>query len=225
MHMSFFSMPLYRGKILKSISMRKAKLSLNFSSYSDANFETKALLVLNSMTGNANFPSPVPTLADLQTATDTYSTALVAAAGSGTNNVALKNAARSRLDGVLVQLGMYVMFIANGDEAILVSSGFSLAKIPQARYITNPGTVTLANGNSSGEMSCSVKAVKGATTYLHQITNAEPADATVWGSNTSTRSQFTFKGLEPGKKYWVRVAATGSGEQIAYSPVASMFAQ
>jgi hypothetical protein len=205
--------------------MRKSKLALGLAKLSDAGLETKSQLIIFSMTGNASFPSPLPKISDIQAASDNYSTALVAAAGLGTNNVAQKNAARSTLEGGLVQLGMYVMLTANGNEAMLVSSGFTLAKTPQGSYITNPGNVTLLNGNTSGEMLGFVKRMKAARTYLFQICNAEPTDATVWTSYSSTKSQFTFKNLEAGKKYWVRVAATGTSEQIAYSPIASMFAQ
>ena len=205
--------------------MRTSKISISFSSYSDANLETKAQLILVSMTGNAAFTDPIPTLADLEVAVTKYSNDLVAAASLGRTNVANKNASRQQLENLLSQLGMYVMYIANGDEAILTSSGYSVTKAPEPRYISNPGNVSLSNGITAGQMISAVKTVKGAKGYLHEICAELPTIDTVWISTPSTRSQFTFKDLEPGKKYWVRVAVTGSGEQLAYSPVASQFAQ
>lgn len=205
--------------------MRRAKISISFSSYTDANLQTKAELIIASMTPNAAFANPVPTITELQAALDQYSADLVAAASLGRTNVANKNASRQQLEMLMTRLGMYVMFVANGDEAILTSSGFSLTKTPEARFITNPGNVTLSNGITTGQMVDFVKAVAGANGYLHEICAELPTSVTIWTSYTSTRSQYTFTGLEPGKKYWVRVAATGRNEQIAYSPVASQFAQ
>lgn len=205
--------------------MRKNKIRISFVKYSDANLETKAGLILKSMTGNPAFPDPVPTLVELQAAVTSYHEALVAAAELGRTNVANKNSIRQQLEGLLTRLGMYVMFIANGDEAILVSSGYTLVKTPEPRYISNPGIVTLANGITSGELVCSVPQVKGATSYQFGICAELPTDATVWANEPYTKSRFTFQGLVPGKQYWFRVAALGTGGQKAYSPVASVFAQ
>ena len=205
--------------------MRTPKVSTSFTSYSDANLETKAQLILASMTGNPAFASPIPNLTELQAAVTQYSTNLVAAAALGRTNVANKNASRHQLENLLGQLGMYVMYIANGDEAILTSSGYSLLKSPEPSYITNPGNVTLSNGITTGQIISVVKAVTGAKSYLHEICTEPPTAATVWISNPSSRRQFTFTDLVAGTQYWVRVGVTGSGEQLAYSAVANQFAQ
>lgn len=205
--------------------MKLQKISISFSKYSDADFLNKAEHILQSMAGNPAFPDPIPTLAELGTAVTKYSNDLVAAAGLGRNNVAEKNQSRTQLELLLGQLGMFVMFVGNGNLAILTSSGYTLTKEPEPNYITNPGNVTLLNGVTSGEMVSMVKTVKAAKSYLHQITDQQPAETTVWTSTPSSRSKFVFKNLEPGKKYWVRVAAIASGEQLAYSTVSSQFAQ
>jgi hypothetical protein len=205
--------------------MRTPRINLSFRQYSDANLETKAGVITSNLDGNPNFPDLAPPIATVKTALDDYSAALLAAINGGSGNVAAKNAARAALQGMLRQLAMSVMSIANGDLPALTKSGFTLSKIPERSYIGNPGVVALANGVSSGQLISSVKKVKGAYGYLHQLAAEEPADATVWESNPSTRSKFVFEKLTPGKKYWVRVAATGGNGQIAYSPVASIFAQ
>ena len=205
--------------------MRNPKIILNYTSLSDADFEGKGTFILTSMTGNPHFPDPVPTLVEVQAAVTNYSDALNAAAGLGRNNVALKNKCRNELQGLLTQLGMYVMLVANGDVAILTSSGFTLAKVPEPAYITNPGNVTLSNGVTAGQLVSSVAAVLGARLYFHEICDAPPTDNTVWDRKQTSRARFVFTGLIPGKQYWVRVAVTGSGEQIAYSTVATQFVQ
>lgn len=205
--------------------MKSAKLNINFSGLSDANLEQKAASIMQNMTTNPYFPSPIPTLADLQAALTAYSTALVTAADLGRVYVAEKNKARKVLELLLTQLGMYAMYIANGDIAILTSSGYTLSKTPEPQYITNPGVVTLTNGITSGELVCSVKPVKGGRSYLHQLTEEPLTPESVWDSTASSRSSYTFQNLQAGKKYWIRVAVVGSGEQIAYSPNSSQYAQ
>ena len=207
-----------------SIVMKLVKVSISFSRYSDADFLNKATFIVASMTGNVAFPNPVPTLAEVQAALDKYSADLVAAAWLGRNNVAEKNKSREALEQLLAQLGMFVMFIANGDVAILTGSGYTLNKEPEPRYIDNPGNVTLSNGITSGNLVAAVKNVAN-NGYLFQITDALPAENTMWTSHTSSKRQFTFSSLLPGKQYWVRVAALGKRNQSAWSTVATQFVQ
>ncbi|MDE3184754.1 MAG: fibronectin type III domain-containing protein [Bacteroidota bacterium] len=203
--------------------MKIQKLNLSTNTYSDADFLNKARYVLESMTDKPAFPNPVPPLSAFASAIDAYSTSLLGAAGGTHALVAVKNENRAALETLYVQLGMYVMYIAAGNTAVLASSGFTLAKEREPVYITNPGNVTLVNGVTSGELESSVANVKGSKLYLHQISDSEPAENTVWDTRTCSRSKYTFKGLTPGKKYWVRIAATASGEQIAYSTVGSQY--
>ena len=205
--------------------MKIQKINLGFSSYTDAEFEQKAQLILASMTGNPAFPSPVPPLTEVSAALTLFSADLVAAGTLDRTAVAKKNASRQALEKLLGQLGMFVMYVANGDAPILTSSGYTLSKQPEPVYITNPGNVTISNGISSGEMEAAVTTVKGGRNYNFQLAEAEPTAETDWQSNSSSRSKFTFKNLQPGKRYWVRVVVTGSGEQVAYSNVASRFVQ
>ena len=205
--------------------MKMQKINTSFSSYTDANLEQKAAYIFEQMTGNINFTTPVPTLAELQNANDTYNLALTAAAGLDRTQVALKNEARQTLEVTLSRLGMYVMNVALGNATMLTTSGFTLNKPGEVVYIDNPGNVTIANGVTAGEMVVSVVAVNGAKSYQHLIATEQPTDATEWKSTSSSRSKFTYINLQPGKQYWVRVAAIGSREQIAYSPVATQFAQ
>jgi hypothetical protein len=205
--------------------MKMQKITTSFSGYSDANLEQKAAYILEKMTGNDFFPAPVPTMEDFGASISAYNAALTAAAGLDRVKVALKNEARLSLEILLAKLGMYVMNVALGNVAMLTSSGFTLRKPGDPQYIDNPGNVTIANGVTSGELVVSVAAVKGAKSYLHQLATELPTDATEWVSTSSSRSKFTYTELQPGKQYWLRVAAIGSREQIAYSPVATQFAQ
>ena len=205
--------------------MKMQKINTSFTTFSDANLEQKASYILELMTGNAAFPNPAPSLGQLQAEVNAYGQALTAAAGLDRTQVALKNEARQTMEITLSKLGMYVMNVALGNVALLTSSGFTLNKPDDVIYIDNPGSVVIENGITSGELVVSVTAVKGAKSYQHQIATEQPLEATEWKSTSTSRSKITYTNLQPGKQYWVRVAAIGSRGQIAYSPVAAKFVQ
>ncbi|HET7117026.1 MAG TPA: fibronectin type III domain-containing protein [Hanamia sp.] len=205
--------------------MKTLKVNVSFTKLSDADFLNKAEHVLQSMTGNPAFPNPIPTLAEVQAAITKYSNDLVLAQGLGKVNVANKNQSRLALEKLLAQLAMFVMFVANGDETILISSGYTLSKTPEPNHIDNPGNVILSNGITSGEMVSAVKGQRAVKSYLHQITAELPTDTTLWESTATSRSKFVFTNLQPGKQYWVRVAAIGGNEQSAFSSIATQFVQ
>lgn len=205
--------------------MNISKLKISFSRFSDAALEIKARQIQQDMTGNPAFTSPIPTLADLGIAIDAYSVALVNAADLGRINVAEKNQRRETLELLLAQLGMYVMYIANGDTFILTSSGYDLTKQREITELVNPGSVTLGNGITTGAMSAKVKAQAAINTYQFGYTPFPVTEESVWTTTMTTRSKIIFQGLQPGKEYAVRVAVVGRGEEVAYSPIATMFVQ
>jgi len=201
------------------------KLRLNFARFTDSGLLTKARQILQDMTGNPYFTNPIPTLADLQLAIDAYSVALVNATDLGRLYVAEKNATRQSLEMLLAQLGMYVMYLANGSDVVLTSSGFDLVKQREVAAITNPGSVTLGNGISTGQLTTLVQAQAGAKGYSHEYTLYPVTPESVWTSNPSSRCKTTFTGLEAGKKYAVRVGVLGTNEELAYSGIATMYVQ
>lgn len=201
------------------------KISISFDRYSDANFQKKAEFIYDSMNGNAVYESLATMVVAMKAALDLYILYLKDSSSKEVTVVALKNQSRQQLIALLKPLGLSVMVVANGNEASLVSSGYSLVKKPEPRYITNPGNVNLSRGLSSGEMLSMVAAVLGAKSYVHQIATEYPTEQTVWASNTSSTSKFMFTNLIPGKQYWVRVAVVGSRNQVVYSLVATWFAQ
>lgn len=200
-------------------------IRLSFLTFTDVNLQKKSELIYNSLNLNPNFSTLAALLAIVKVMLDKYSADLAAAATGDRNAVAQKNKSRQELEGILKQLGLAVMAEAKGDGPMLVGSGFTLVKPRETRYISNPGNVTLSNGVSSGEMVSSVKAITGAKSYVHQISTELPAEDASWTSNTSSSSKYVFADLVPGKQYWVRVAVVGGRKQIAYSNVATRFAQ
>lgn len=203
--------------------MRTQRISVGFSKFSDANLLTKAQLILSKMTGNAYLDKPEPTLPVLEAALTAYSTALTNALKLGIDNVAEKNKARKALEAVLVALGLWVSFAANGNITIMLSSGFDVTKEPEPVHLPYPGNVTLSNGLTSGTLESKVKRLYGSTGFIHQLSSTLPDENTVWTSVSTSRSRYMHSSLKPGQQYWARVGVTGGNGQMLYSTVANAY--
>lgn len=197
--------------------MRPLKISTNFVPLKDTDFGIVAERILSSMEGNPNFTTPVPSLDSLAGILEAYKKKLLEAIDGDRIKAAYKRASRKKLEEQLRVLALYVMHIASGDLKILTSSGFNLTKTPEKVYITNPGTIKLQNGISSGQLVSIAKAVKGARNYIHEICKDGEQTNDQWQAHNSSMRKYTFTNLTPGQKYWVRVSALGSGQQKAIS--------
>ncbi|MGH2564476.1 MAG: hypothetical protein ACRDE5_08185, partial [Ginsengibacter sp.] len=145
------------------------RLKNGFNPMPDATLETKSYQILTGMTDNPNFPTPVPSLTVIGGAVEDFFTALSNCAEGDRLKIAIKNQKRAALIDVLHQLAFYVLLTANGDEAIAMSSGFSIAKNPSpAPPIEKPVAPILESGINPGEMVSRGTALAGAVTYLHQ---------------------------------------------------------
>jgi hypothetical protein len=154
-----------------------------------------------------------------------YIDALQKAASKEIIAVTIKSKIRKELEHQLARLALYVMYIADDNEAILVSSGYSLTKTPSSQKIDHPGGVILRNGITSGQLTAKIKAAKGARSYSFEITNGPITNDSKWEAFNSSRCSFTYNNLKPGQFYSVRVAVLGTGIQKSYSNPASQWAQ
>lgn len=195
----------------------KSKALLNFASYTDGGLESKANTIIVSMTGNDDFPAPVPELAIVSTALESYSEALAAAASGNRADVAIKNTKRQELTLLLRSLATYVTYTAADDRSKLLTSGFDISKEPAPIIITKPENIQVTNGLNPGELQLSVRRVKGATSYMHEYILHENVATDNWLTSTSTSAKYTFDNLQAGKQYICRVGAVGTKGQLVYS--------
>ena len=201
--------------------MKKATTS--FASLSDGNLESKTHEIITAMTGNLNFPNPIPALADITAAATAYTTALSKAGTGNRIEVPDKNAKRETLIGQLRILCNHINTVANGDAAMILSSGFNLSKDRQPSVLTRPENIRVENGVASGSLLVSVKAVKGAYAYFHEYTTDVTMAPGSWVSTSGTTSKMQFTNLQPGTTYYCRVGAIGTNNQVLYSdPVSRM---
>jgi hypothetical protein len=199
----------------------KSKVVTSFFRFSDSAFSEKVQVILTSLPGNAGFPTPVPALSVIEDAYSAFLDAKMAAASGNRADIANKKAKREALTLLIAALALYINLTAEGDRSLLLTSGFDVNKERQPVIIVTPENLTIKNGDNPGELIVSVKAVKGAKSYVFEYT----ADATLaessWVSITSSSRKNVLTELESGKTYYCRVAAIGPKGQIKYSSIGS----
>ena len=191
--------------------MRSARAGL--SGLRPADKVAKALLVGTRMTGNTNFPTPAPTLADLTTAREALEVALVEAAAGDRVKIFERNVAEAELDQILVRLALYVTVTANGDEVIILSSGFELRKEPAPiGPLPAPADLRTRTGLKAGEVDLRWKPVYGAYYYQVYMAITDPNNGGAWQLvGMTSNAKFAGKDLAPGTYVWYRVDCLGAG--------------
>jgi len=198
--------------------MKTLSITNGFKKMSDPTLETRSYQILTAMTGNANFPSPVPTLADMETTIGNFFDALSQCKDGDRLKVAIKNQKREALIDALHLWAAYVLFQSAGDSVKAASSGFRIGKTPApAPPITKPENFRIENGSNPGELVGKVKREKGVITYLYQYATDAMLTQDNWQSVPCSKSSCIIADLQPGTKYNCRVAAIGPREQIMYS--------
>ena len=184
--------------------------------------------VVTSMTGNANFATPSPTLASVTAKADdletTYNDAQAArlTAQQKTN---LQTDSSLTADSSMTQLAAYVENITAGDAAKIQSAGMAV-RADGAPIGTLPAPTDLAAtvGDNDGEIDLDWDNVRGATSYVVQK-SPDPVTPTSWlQSSVVTKSKTTVDSLTSGTKYWFRVSAVGTAGQGPWSDPATKIA-
>lgn len=203
----------------------KGSIRRDYRTYSDAEFDSRALHVVNSMTDNSHFPLLQDRLPAIKAAEEKFAADLAAAKTLGRQAVAVKKESREILAGQLSSLALLIM-AQTDDVVLLVTTGFFLRKKSEPRVVTAPTSITLSAGINSGEILSIVSRPKGAESFLHQICEVVAgSEERVWISTASTSNKHLFSNLQPGKLYAVRCGAVGPKGQLAFSPIATMYAQ
>jgi hypothetical protein len=184
----------------------------------DSDLSTTAKRVVDKSKNNPKVPNPPEALAKLEKILPDYDQSVVNARGRDKEMVAIKKALKVEIIALLTELDSYITAIGNGDEAMLLSSGFAISG--QSTVQPMPGIVKLdVELGPPGEVTISVKQVRSAKAYLHQYTTETPTSETVWITEGSSNPECTFRGLKSYTKYWFRIVAIGKNDQKVYSPV------
>jgi hypothetical protein len=183
------------------------RVSLAFASLPDKELDNFAIGVHNGLDGNADYPAPSVTPADLDTARKDFSQKLSAAAAGGEADTAAKNVSRQALIGLLRDLANYVEGVAKGDLPKLLGSGFQAANTERRSLpLEQPTGLVLSNG-PSGQLIARVSPIKNTRLYEGRIKG--PTGDWTPSVFTGDSRHIIFDGLTPGTNYTVQVRALG----------------
>jgi len=154
----------------------------------------KARAIVKSMTGNANFPTPIPDLTTVSKDIDTLETAETAAQSRAAGTVAARDAAKETVLKDLRALTAYVQSVADNNvadsEAIITSAGLDVKK----QGAINKQDFTVKPGVLSGSVILIAKGTGNRTSHDWQSST----DGNNWSPLPSTiQAKTTVEGLTP----------------------------
>lgn len=207
--------------------MAKTKLGLRNLSIPEK--VARARQIVASLTGNADFPSPNPTLALLATAIDELETAnddVNATRQKARAATVVQREKEEVLDRLFAQLASYIENVSAGDEEKILNAGLAVRDEGGfSRVEPNaPADLSVTAGDQDGELDAQWDKVDRARSYIIQVSEDPPTPSSWRQADVATRSQKTITGLTSGTRYWVRVAAVSASGQSAWSDPATKIA-
>ncbi|MBK8615491.1 MAG: fibronectin type III domain-containing protein [Flavobacteriales bacterium] len=186
-------------------------IKAGLSTLKAAQVVNKSEYVESKMTGNANFPTPSPTLVELTAARTNLVAALSAAESGAHADIAKKNQSVKNLRDLLTKMARYVNSVAGGDVNKAVSSGFELARTPEpTEKLEAPVELSARMSSYLGRIDLRWDSVRGARMYQVYMCDGDVADGGKWTMvGVSSRTKFEVTDLEANKFFSFRVAALG----------------
>ena len=178
--------------------------------------------VVVKMTGNVNYTTPIPPLADVTTALDDLETKAVKAQTGTTEDTAIRNVAWDGAADIARTLAGYAQLTANFDIEKLLSSGFEAQRgRGPTQPVNMPLNLRVAQGNT-GELD--VRWVRdGRNSLMFEVQHATAPDGTYTNHPSVSNSRATIGNLTPGTMIWSRVRSNGAGGSSDWTvPVCKM---
>ena len=168
--------------------------------------------VISMLTGNPNYVTPSPTLADLTNKTDALENAEAAMDGSKIKTQQ-RDIALNNFMAIMTQMQAYVQNVANGDVEKILSSGFEVRN-PRTKPVKLAAPDKLSIVPLSNAVTIKWKAnAKSKLNVVQMSTTGLDKDWELRGE--STKSTITIGELTPGTSYYFRIAhvnAAGIGD-------------
>lgn len=198
--------------------MYNKKISVTLYKLNDADLHVKAEYIINCLTNNVYFTNPSPSLAQVKTALQEFSTAITKAKYKSSLDIIIKKEKRDHLLILLKSLALYVQLTGENNETALNSSGFTVNKDPQPIGILPKPTNFRIKAMHPGAIKVSLRAIYGAKMYLYEY---RIKGETTWQSLSSTRVNVLVTNLTKSAEYEFRVLPMGASLERVYSDVLS----
>lgn len=225
-----WNQPVSNSPVLTERKTRMDKVITDYSKLNPEQTITQANTHKTAMTGNADFPTPVPSAVDFD--------ALITAASSGLNGYestkalleqkrAVRDDSSRALQIGLGQRANYANMTKPGDTTALTGSGLPLrgATVPVGP-MAQPQDLKLKSGNVAGAVFCDWKNVKGANSYeVALLVGTDPLVGAWSPKPTVTKSECELLGLTSGNRVWVKARAIGASGTGDWSDPATAIVQ
>ena len=202
--------------------MKKSHVILDFVGSPIPEKLSKGRNVASGLDDNPGFTNPDVVLADLIEVTDMLEQDSVAAAKGGPTETAKMHQTEKMWVNLMRKEALYVDRIADGDERLILSSGFSISKQPVPAQRPE---FSAELGEKSGTVILRRKAYQNAKTYVWQYCECSTMpDESKWlYAGFSTKATMEITDLKPSLMYWFRVAAVTKDGTTSWSvPIMQM---
>lgn len=201
----------------------KANIKLELKTLTPVRLAALMRNVASKLGGNPHFPAPPLSAADLKAQEEVLTVAIQKAINGSLASRLHRNALEVQARDSLRLLADYVRLVAQGNEAIMASSGFELARRPgQPQPMGTPMMQAARMTGRHGEVELRWSGVANRRTYHIYVTQQDPTDPNCVWSLTGITGKITHRvqGLEAYKGYWFCVSAIGAlGEGVKSDPV------
>ncbi|MGN6642591.1 MAG: hypothetical protein ACTHKU_06270 [Verrucomicrobiota bacterium] len=183
------------------------KTSNAYARKSDPSLAAFADNIIEKMTNNPNFTTPLVPLATLSTENTAYKASITAAANGDRLAISVKNDNRETMINLLAQQSAYVQGIAAGDLTVLLSSGFDAASTNRAQVPLDAPEILSVENPASTKLAMRLKRVDTAKAYEVRISYGNSGWVSI-GVFTQAR-RILLEDLIPGTLYNLQARCIG----------------
>ena len=207
-------------------SAGNAKVAITFLTRgSDKELITFSGRIVESMTANAVYPAPFPTLAVVIALRNSYVSA-VNGLSRGAQAIALRNQTRAALAQALRDLALYVQHASLGDRVKLIGSGFPVqlrGSRGSVGALPPPANVRVRRTLNSNQLVALCDKVPGARSFQWRYATAHAP--TLWTlADPITTARFVLDNAVPGTIYTMQVRVFGTAGPSDWSNAATLMA-
>ncbi len=206
-----------------------AQVKLELSSMTNEEVIAFAQTIVTSITGNANFATPNPSLANLAAAITNAQTKVNNANNKrqqSENATIQANVAIGSLKDGLTLEGSYVQNESGGDPDIITSSGIPIRDERAPKPVpAKVSDLSLTQGDDEGEVDIHWHPqVKIVASYSIRYTYGD-INTPDWHNapESPTKSKYTLAGLTKGQQVWIEVAGNNAQGKGGWSDPAVIF--